>query len=95
MKLNSVLSATATLVLAASAFAQPACTSLGTLSNPSVTTGTATAMAANETRWFCFDIPAISFAAGTFIDIDTNGGTYTGGDTDIGQIGRASCRERV
>lgn len=87
MKIRSVCSAAATLVLAASAFAQPACTSLGTLSNPSTTTGTVTVPVAGTPgiQWLCFDLPTIDRTLGHWLDIDTNGaGTGNPSDTEIG-----------
>ncbi len=86
-------SALALALTAGLAQAQPGTfTSLGTLSN-GVTIGTHTGFVAGEVRWFKFEIPTgVSTAGLGFLDIDTNGGTYTGQDTQIGLYDNTGAR---
>ncbi len=86
MKIRSVCSAAASLVLAAAATAQPTPNvDLGVLPNPSTTTGTLTGFVAAQVQWIRFEVPADATLAGSgYLDIDTNGGTLTGGDSHIG-----------
>ncbi len=74
------------LTLSAAAYAQPASyTDLGTLTSGTLATGTVNIPGgATKFVWLKFTIPGdASPAAGAYLDIDTNGGTFTGGDTQI------------
>ncbi|MCX5689735.1 MAG: hypothetical protein NTV94_08130, partial [Planctomycetota bacterium] len=76
----------ASLVLAAAAFAQPTLTAdAGALATGVPATGTITGFTAGQVKWLGFELPAgVNRTAGDYLDIDTNGGTLTGGDSHIG-----------
>jgi len=79
----------ASLVLAAAAFAQPTLNvDRGLLTSGTPATGTLTGFTANQVKWVGFELGSgVTRAAGDYLDIDTNGGTLTGGDTFIGLYG--------
>jgi hypothetical protein len=87
MKTIRTCTVAAALAMAASAFAQaPTPTvNLGLISNPATLTGTLTGFVAGQVQWIRFELPVGATLAGSgYLDLDTNGGTLTGGDSMIG-----------
>ncbi len=86
MKIRSAkVGASAAMTLAAMAWAQPTPDVTISMTNPQLDTGTLTGLAAAGTKWIKLTIPQVSGAdsPSTYLDIDTNGGTLTGGDSMI------------
>lgn len=96
MKKSALFAAGTTIALATAAFAQPvADLDMGTLTNGSgAVTGTLTGFVAGQVKWVKFTIPAgnMTRAAGQFLDLTTNGGTLTGGDSMIGLYNSTGAR---
>jgi subtilisin-like proprotein convertase family protein len=73
------------MTLAAAAYAQPTPNAdLGTIAPGAVATGTLTGIAPAQVQWIKFTIAGVTRTSGDYLDIDTNGGTLTGGDSMIG-----------
>ncbi|MEY3231844.1 MAG: hypothetical protein RL689_1933, partial [Planctomycetota bacterium] len=82
---RALLGVASAMTLAAAAYAQPTPNAdLGTIAPGAVATGTLTGIAPAQVQWIKFTIAGVTRTSGDYLDIDTNGGTLTGGDSMIG-----------